>query len=30
MAFGYLKPGETKQMQLHYANATDKDGSEVC
>jgi hypothetical protein len=25
MAFGYLKPGETKQMQLHYANATDKE-----
>jgi hypothetical protein len=24
MAFGYLKPGETRQMQLHYANATDK------
>jgi hypothetical protein len=25
MAFGYLKPGETKQMQLHYANNTDKE-----
>ncbi|HUC79365.1 MAG TPA: DUF1573 domain-containing protein [Flavisolibacter sp.] len=25
MAFGYVKPGETKQMQLHYANATDKE-----
>jgi len=25
MAFGYLKPGETKQMELHYANATDKE-----
>lgn len=25
MAFGYLKPGETRQMQLHYANATDKE-----
>ncbi|MGZ3854415.1 MAG: DUF1573 domain-containing protein [Flavisolibacter sp.] len=24
MAFGYLKPGETKQMDLHYANETDK------
>jgi hypothetical protein len=24
MAFGYLKPGESRQMQLHYANATDK------
>lgn len=22
MAFGYVKPGETGQMQLHYANAT--------
>jgi hypothetical protein len=22
MAFGYLKPGETKQMELHYANST--------
>jgi hypothetical protein len=25
MAFGYLKPGETKQMQLHYANAGNKE-----
>ncbi len=25
MAFGYLKPGETKQMQLHYANDTNKE-----
>lgn len=25
MAFGYLKPGETKQMELHYANSTDKE-----
>jgi hypothetical protein len=25
MAFGYLKPGETRQMELHYANATDKE-----
>jgi hypothetical protein len=25
MAFGYLKPGETREMQLHYANATDKE-----
>jgi hypothetical protein len=24
MAFGYLKPGETKQMNLHYANDSDK------
>ena len=24
MAFGYLKPGETKQMELHYANNTNK------
>lgn len=24
MAFGYLKPGETREMELHYANATDK------
>lgn len=24
MAFGYLKPGETRQMELHYANATNK------
>lgn len=24
IAFGFLKPGETKQMALHYANATDK------
>jgi hypothetical protein len=22
MAFGYLSPGDTKQMELHYANAT--------
>lgn len=25
MAFGYLKPGESRQMELHYANATDKE-----
>jgi hypothetical protein len=25
MAFGYLAPGETKQMELHYANSTDKE-----
>lgn len=25
MAFGYMKPGETKQMELHYANGTDKE-----
>jgi hypothetical protein len=25
MAFGYVKPGETKQMELHYANNTDKE-----
>jgi len=25
MAFGYLKPGETKQMELHYANGTNKE-----
>jgi hypothetical protein len=25
MAFGYAKSGETKQMELHYANATDKE-----
>lgn len=25
MAFGYLKPGETKQMELHYANNTNKE-----
>jgi hypothetical protein len=25
MAFGYLKPGETKQMELHYANSTNKE-----
>jgi len=25
MAFGYLKPGETKEMELHYANGTDKE-----
>ena len=25
MAFGYLKPGETRQMELHYANNTDKE-----
>jgi hypothetical protein len=24
MAFGYLKPGETRQMELHYANTTNK------
>lgn len=24
MAFGYMKPGETKQMELHYANNTSK------
>jgi hypothetical protein len=24
MAFGYMKPGETQQMQLHYANNTNK------
>ncbi len=24
MAFGYLKPGETGQMELHYANNTNK------
>jgi hypothetical protein len=24
MAFGYMKPGETKQMELHYANNTNK------
>ncbi|MGC4103883.1 DUF1573 domain-containing protein [Ferruginibacter sp.] len=24
MAFGYLKPGETRQMELHYANNTNK------
>lgn len=24
VAFGYLKPGETRQVELHYANATDK------
>ena len=24
MAFGYMKPGETKQMELHYANNTGK------
>ena len=27
MAFGYVKPGETKQMELHYANSTDKEMS---
>jgi len=25
MALGYAKPGETKQMELHYANATGKE-----
>ncbi|MCX6237295.1 MAG: DUF1573 domain-containing protein [Bacteroidia bacterium] len=25
MAFGYLKAGETKQMELHYANDTNKE-----
>lgn len=25
MAFGYLKPGETKEMELHYANSTGKE-----
>ena len=25
MAFGYLKPGETKQMELNYANSTIKE-----
>lgn len=25
MAFGYLAVGETKRMELHYANATDKE-----
>ena len=25
MAFGYLKPGETRQMELHYANDSDKE-----
>lgn len=25
MAFGYVKAGTTKQMELHYANATDKE-----
>lgn len=25
VAFGYVKPGETKQVQLHYANGTDKE-----
>ncbi len=25
MAFGYIIPGETKQMELHYANGTDKE-----
>jgi len=25
IAFGYLKPGETKQMQLHFANDTGKE-----
>ena len=24
MAFGYVKPGETKQVELHYANNTSK------
>lgn len=27
MAFGYLKPGETRQMELHYANATNKEAT---
>ncbi len=27
MAFGYLKPGETRQMELHYANSTNKEMS---
>jgi len=25
MAFGYLKPGETKEMELHYANSTNQE-----
>lgn len=25
VAFGYVKPGETKQMKLHYANGTEKE-----
>jgi hypothetical protein len=25
MAFGYMKPGETQQVELHYANATNKE-----
>lgn len=25
MAFGYLKPGETRKMKLHYANGTNKE-----
>lgn len=25
MAFGYLKPGETREMELHYANGTNKE-----
>lgn len=25
MAFGYVKPGETRQMELHYANAANKE-----
>lgn len=25
MAFGYLKPGETKEMELHYANNSNKE-----
>ena len=25
MAFGYVKPGETKQMELHYVNSTGKE-----
>jgi len=25
VAFGYLKPGETRQMELHYANGTNKE-----
>lgn len=25
MAFGYVKPGETREMELHYANATENE-----
>lgn len=25
LAFGYIKPGETRQMELHYANDTNKE-----